>query len=420
MSAQLASTPTLTIPPVPTIARRSAWILAVAYVSFFALGLPTGAFTVAWFGMESDLGLLLAHSGYIVGANTIMYSVASALLGQMSRRFTLQTINLIGTIILAIGFLGIALAPSIAIVVIASALCGIGLGMIDSSLNTYMTQHFGAREMNWMYAFWGGGASISPLIMTSIMTWFTWRIGYGILAVIVALVSLFVLVSIRRGAWRAAADLGAAQSQSISDDNAVTSLDNAASSAQLSQVKYRVLQILAAFLYGGMDYKLVFFTGVVLTFHGVAPEMVAIFPMVYYVAMTAGRLVFGWLAKWLNDNAIIRIGLALAFIGVLILLLTHNVAGMALAGLGMAPVFPSLLHETSNRFTPQVTAKLVGYEVAAFGAGMAVLFFAMSRILQTISLDALFPISLGFIAATFILNEILKAASSRQKQLPVP
>ena len=158
---------------------------------------------------------------------------------------------------------------------------------------------------------------------------------------------------------------------------------------------------------------MVFFTGVVLAYRGLGAEVIALFPMTYYICATAGRMFFGYLAKWLKDMAAIRIDLALAFSGVVVLLFTNNLAGMVLAGFGMAPILFSILHDTTNRFSKSVVAKLGGYEISAFGAGMAVLFFAMGQILGRISLEILFPISMGFMTLTFLLNELLEFSLNR-------
>jgi len=100
----------------------------------------------------------------------------------------------------------------------------------------------------------------------------------------------------------------------------------------------------------------------------------------------------------------------IALAGIVILYFTGNVAGIALAGFGLGPMLPTLVSDTSNRFTPRVLSKIVGYELAAFGAGIAVLFFITSQILHFISYEALFPLALAFVVLVFVCNEILARA----------
>jgi len=380
-------------------------VLAMAYLSFAALGLPDGAFTVAFLDMQTDLGLFVAHSGHIIMASTGMYSITSALLGRLARRMKLEHINFMGLLLLGAGFVGLGFAPNLAMLVVFSGLCGVGNGMIDASLNAYLAG-FGARQMNFLHCFWGAGAAFSPLVMSQMMLLFGWRTGYFALAGMLALVGIVVLLSLLKGVWE-------------TKDNPVKHLPSSQGTEQkqyLTRRWHKATQAMTCFFYGGMEYSLVFFTATILNARGISLEAIALFPMVYYICMAAGRVVFGGLSKWLRSITIIRIGLAMGAVGVLILLFTSNLTGMALAGFGLAPVFPSLLHDTTNRFAPHTVAKLVGYEVAALGAGTAVLFFVISQVLGHIALEAMYPISLGLLIITFVLNETLQRAVRRRQR----
>ena len=119
---------------------------------------------------------------------------------------------------------------------------------------------------------------------------------------------------------------------------------------------------------------------------------------------------FGWAAKWIKEVPIVRIGTVIALAGVVVLYFTSNVAGMALAGFGLGPMLPTLVSDSSNRFTPGVLSKIVGYELAAFGAGIAVLFFLTSQLMHFVSYEALFPLALAFIVLVFLCNEVLARA----------
>ena len=394
------------------IKRHSFLIVAVAFTSFFAIGLPTGAFTIAWGGMELDLGLVLADSGTIIMVNTIAFAFSSSMLGRLYKHTWLENIDFFGTVILALGLLSIGLAPNLPVLVLASALAGIGAGLIDSSINTYMTQFYTARHMNWLYAFWGAGSTLSPILMAQMVIRFSWRAGYFSLAAILGVVSIIILISLASGIWKSTKDIEAANVHAA-EEKATEPIKR----RYLTKKWHQVVEVLTCFIYGGMDYTFVFFTTVIMESRGV--EFFALFPVIYYAFMMGGRMFFGWFAKWLSDMTTIRIGLGIAGAGVLVVLFTGNIAGMALAGFGFAPVFPSLLHDSSNRFAPRVLSRLVGYEVAAFGAGTAAIFYFLSLVLSYIPLDMLFPISLGLIATTFILNEILERARKHAKAVTV-
>ena len=58
---------------------------------------------------------------------------------------------------------------------------GLGTGLIDGGLNTYVANRQGPREMNWLHASWGVGVTLSPLMMTAAITsGLGWRWGYAL------------------------------------------------------------------------------------------------------------------------------------------------------------------------------------------------------------------------------------------------
>jgi len=295
------------------------------------------------------------------------------------------------------GFMGLALSINFAMVLITISVYGFGTGAMASSMNSYMAKHFTARHNNWMHCFWGGGAAVSPLIMAQMMETHSWSEGYFVITGILAVVAVALLISMYKKVW--------------TDDETEVQTETEKTETKkryLTKKWHQTVEILTFFFLGGTDYTLVFFTGMVLIERGF--ENVAIFSTVYYISMTSGRMFFGWTAKWLKEVPIIRIGILIAILGIGVLYFTSNVAGMALTGFGLGPLLPTLVSDTSNRFTPKVLSKIVGYELAAFGAGIAVLFFITSQILEHVTLEALFPIGLAFVVLVFLCNEILVRA----------
>ena len=379
--------------------RNNTSLLIIILISYFVVGFPDGAFTVSWLGISDDLSLTIAHSGYILVGYSVTYTFAGIILAWLNRFIKLQTIYLCGLVVMGIGFSSLALSPNFIIVLAAVAVYGLGTGAMASSMNSYMAKHFSARHNNWMHCFWGGGATLTPLIMSQMMVIFSWRAGYYVITGILAAAAIILLISMYKKIW-------------INDDEAVqeTTEKIVVKKRYLTKKWHQIVEILTFFFLGGTDYTLVFFTGMVLMERGLSLEAVAMFSAVYYVCMTAGRMFFGWLAKWLKEILIIRIGCAVALSGIGVLYFTSNIAGMAMTGFGLAPLLPTLVSDTSNRFAPRIISKLVGYELAAFGAGIAVLFFLTSLMLEFVSLEALFPIGLTFILLVFICNEILVRA----------
>jgi len=381
--------------------RKSIFLLPIILVSYFVVGFPDGAFTVSWLGIERDLSLTIAHSGFILVGYSVTYTLAGVILSWLNRFIRLQTIYFWGLIIMGAGFVGLALSFNFTMALAAISVYGFGTGAMASSMNSYMAKHFTARHNNWMHCFWGGGAAISPLIMARMMDAHSWSMGYFVITGILAVVGIMLLISMYKKVW-------------FNDTAAVAeeAEKTVVTKNYLTKKWHQVVEILTFFFLGGTDYTLVFFTGMVLIERGF--EDVAVFSAVYYISMTTGRMFFGWMAKWMQELPIIRIGIAIAAIGIGVLYFTSSIAGMALTGFGLGPLLPTLVSDTSNRFTPRVLSKIVGYELAAFGAGIAVLFFITSQILEHVTLEALFPIGLAFVLLVFICNEVLARAAKEK------
>lgn len=387
------------------VKKHSPWLLGIILISYFIVGFPDGAFTVSWLGISEDIaGMTTAHTGFILIAYSVTYTLAGIILARLVRFMKLQMVYFWGLVIMGIGFVALALSPNFSLVMIAIAIYGFGTGAMASSMNSYMAKHFTASQNNWMHCFWGAGAAVSPIIMGQLMVILTWRAGYFVITGILGIVAVILLVSMSRKIW-------------ISDDGeeaALVTENIEIKKKYLTKKWHQALEILTFFFLGGTDYTLVFFTGAALVARGhETPESVAIFSAIYYIAMTVGRMFFGWAAKWLKEQPIIRLGIVISILGIAVLYFSSHVFGMALTGFGLGPLLPTLVSDTSNRFKPSLISKIVGYELAAFGAGIAVLFFITSQILHFVSYEALFPLGLAFIILVFICNEVLERAAKK-------
>ena len=405
--------------PVQNMVRRSTWLLPVILISYFIVGFPDGAFTVSWLGISEDMpGMTTAHTGWILVAYSVTYTLAGIVLSRLMRVLRLPTIYLFGLLTMAAGFLWLALAPNFGNVAAAIALYGLGTGAMAASMNSYMASHFTARHNNWMHFFWGAGAAVSPLIMGRMMISHSWRWGYFVIIGILGLVALLLVISIQQNIW-------------IPDDAASNADEDAPGFHKrhyLEKPWHRWVLIATFFFLGGTDYTLVFFTGAALINRGFSPASVVVLPAVYYGLMTLGRLVAGWLAQWLSELTIIRLAVAIAALGMILLATTSGptitgvygggyiamaITGMAITGFGLGPLLPTLVSDTANAFTPKILPKIVGYELAAFGAGIAVLFFLTSQLLHFVTYELLFPLGLAFIGLVFLCNEVLDLAYRR-------
>jgi len=367
-------------------------LLIVILLSYIVVGFPDGSFTVSWTQMaEENPDFTTAHTGWILVGYSVTYTLAGVLLGRLNRRYKLPHIYFFGLVIMALGFVTLALSPNFMWKLITITVYGLGTGFMASSMNSYMAKHFTAKHNNWMHFCWGIGAAVSPLIMGQIMNLenASWRIGYYVITAIIAVVAVMLLWSFGRKMW--IDEPAATQAAELLDDEAdadgAEPLAPGHSKRYLTKQSHQFVEILTFFFLGGTDYTIVFFTGVAVYNMGLVDSLDAtlLFSTIYYAFMTLGRLFAGSITRWFTEVTIIRISIAISVGGIALLAFTGNIVGMAVTGLGLAPLLPTLVSDTSHRFRPKVLPKIVGYELAAFGAGIAALFFLTSQVLTWVA-----------------------------------
>ncbi|MCL2233143.1 MAG: MFS transporter [Treponema sp.] len=379
------------------VAKHKYLILAVVYANFIVLGMADGTFGIAWPYVRESMGQPLGQAGIVMIVGAFFYALASSRLGRLSKYLSLEKLDFIGTAVLAAGFLGKAFAPNFTVFVLMSVFTGIGTGLIDSSLNSFMVKSFSSRHLNWLHCFWGLGASISPIIMTQMILTLTWRAGYASIAAVQGTVAFIVLFVILKGAFKKV------------EKNQEESLHSNHNRQYLTKKRHIVIAVASFFLYSGIEHSIGFWiSSILLESRGMVLEVVGMYPAVYFASIAGGRMVFGFFANKFSNSVIIRFGYSLAFAGIAILYLTGSILGMALIGLGFAPIFPCFMHATSSRFGPKILTRLVGYQIAAAGAGVAVLSPLVGQILDRISLEALFPIAMAAAVVGLLMNEVLE------------
>jgi len=384
-----------------TSSKRIYILLSVIFLGFFALGLPDGAFGVAWSHMRQELGVPLERAGFIFVVHSIFYALTTSQLGRLSRFIREENIGVIGLFGITLGLFGFSIAPSFFILICFVAILGISMGFVDSSFNAYVSKHFSGRVMNLLHCFWGVGAMVSPLIMTRMVVSenFTWRSGYGFNAFIVIAVAILVLVSIRKALWRTATLKKEAIPASTSDRAA----------GYLKGRLNEAMAVVMFFFYGGAEYGISFWVvSVLIESRNMYTEAAGLYPAAFYGSMMLGRLAFGLIGDKVRDVNALRFGVLLSAIGLVSFLFTTNIVGMLLIGFGFGPVIPSAVSDISRRFDPESTTRLVGYQFAALGGGVAILATGLGWFLGNISLEVLFPAVLVMVITAGMLNEILE------------
>src|SRR6056297_1157158 len=379
-------------------------LLALIYLAFISLGLPDSLLGVAWPVMRVGWELPLDYAGLIaipISGSTILSSLIS---GYTIRKLGTGKVVYISCLLTGGALLGFSLSPSYIYLLFLGIPLGLGAGSVDAALNNYVALHFKAHHMNWLHAFWGIGATVGPLIMSaSLTTASSWRGGYQIVAIIqLSLAALFIV----------SFPLWAKHKQQPGYNKAVEAEQHEHAKTirmiQVFQIK-GVIAAIATFMFYVTAEMAVGLWGstFLVEVKQIAAETAASWIAIYYGGITLGRILSGFVSFKLTNIQMIRLGVAVSLTGITLLLLPVPeiliLPSLLLIGLGFAPIFPSMIHETPTRFGSSVSQTVIGYQMGFGYLGSAIMAPLIGVLLRNIAVGV-FPILMLLCVAVVLLT----------------
>ena len=384
-------------------------LLAIIYLAFISLGLPDSLLGSAWPVMRLDFGAELSFAGVIsmiIAGGTIVSSLLSE---RMTRKLGTALVTAISVGMTAAALIGFSLSPSLFWVCLWAIPYGLGAGAIDAALNNYVALHYSSRHMSWLHCFWGVGASISPYIMGAALARSGWQAGYRTIGLIQ--IALTALLFFSLPLWKKAVP---EEEREEEEKRPLLGLRGAL------RIPGVPLILTAFFAYCGAEttaglWSASFLVGV----RAIAPEIAARFASLFYLGITAGRFLSGFVAERMGDRRMIRAGLGVMALGVgLILLpLASNLpalCGLVIFGLGCAPVYPSIIHSTPFNFGRENSQAIIGIQMASAYVGSTLMPPLFGLLAQRLSLR-LYPLYLAVLTVLlFVMTERLNRLKDRQ------
>ena len=336
----------------------TALLIAVIYLAFISLGLPDSLLGSAWPSMFRDMGSTITGAGtlaMLISACTIVSSLAA---DRVIHRFGTARVTAVSVAMTAAALFGFSFSGSYWQLVFWCIPYGLGAGAVDSALNNYVALHYSSKHMSWLHCMWGVGATVGPLIMGLCLSGGArWPTGYRIIGFLQ--IALCVILVLSMPLWEK--DSAGAPEEK---ERNVLSLRQAVSLPGAKAI------LIAFFCYCGMETS----TGLwaaswLVSVKGISAAEAAGLASLFYLGITAGRGASGFIAEKLGDRNMIRLGEGVAGAGVLILLLAAHLTpakiALVLIGLGCAPIYPSIIHSTPERFGKENSQSLVGIQMAS-------------------------------------------------------
>lgn len=333
-------------------------LLIIIYIAFISLGLPDAIMGSAWPMIHKDLNVPISYAGIatmIVSGGTIISSFFSE---KVIRKFGTGKVTTFSVLLTAAGLLGIYISPSFIWICLMGIPLGIGAGAVDSALNNFVALHYKARHMNWLHCFWGIGATSGPFIMSVYLLKDNgWRLGYATIGIIQAILVVCLFISLP--IWRKFEAPNNNEEEKSSEVKVSILLKlPGAKTALISFLCYCAVELTTG----------LWASSFLVMNNGLSTERAAKWVSFYYLGITVGRFLSGFMAMKFNNKQMIRIGQVICILGAAILTLSLSeslqLAGLIAIGLGCAPIYPAMLHETPNRFGKELSQGIMGIQMA--------------------------------------------------------
>ena len=381
-------------------------LLGIIYLAFISLGLPDSLLGSAWPAMYREFAVPVSYAGGISAIISIGTVISSLQSDRLTKRLGTGRVTALSVLTTAVALFGFSVSHSFAALCLWAIPYGLGAGSVDASLNNYVALHYASRHMSWLHCMWGLGASLGPYIMGYALTGGGWSTGYRIIALLQFALAAALLLTLPLWKTRAADAAGTERPQPLPLKKVI----------RIPGAK----EVMAVFFcYCAVEQTAILWASSYLALRwGLSAQEAASHASLFFVGITAGRVLSGFLTLKFSDTQMIRLGQAVLLAGVLCLLLPFGTSsaltGLVLVGLGCAPVYPSIIHSTPDRFGADQSQAIIGIQMASAYVGTCLMPPLFGLIANHISVSLLPPYLLALLAMMALMHERLLKATGKK------
>ncbi len=372
--------------------RRLTWL---AYACLLLFGLHAG-----WVGpflaeISHTLRIPIDNAGLVVSAASAGYFIALLVVGELSHRFSAQSILVFAMTLMAAGLIGLAGAARLSTLLGAGVLIGIGNGSIDVAANALiadLNRERLAAALNYLHLMFGVGALLGPIVAGFALAYtigYWWIFGIGGMTCAVV------------GIAMATAPAVEVQVPAISSGGFIAMLAH-----PLIWVIGGVL-----FLYVGGEMGIGAWLFIYLRSAADLGSTIASWDVsLYWLGLVAGRLVGGRLAHRIPEREFTMLAASLsaaALVGLIAAPRWHGLAAamIFLVGFGYGPIFPNMVAVGAARFPAQV-GKMSSMVIAGGALGGIFVPWIMGRAIASASERTSMEFALGVTVLMALLSVI--------------
>lgn len=375
-------------------------LLPVIYLAFISLGLPDSLLGSAWPSMVGQLGANLSWAGIVSMLISACTIVSSLLSERLNRKLGTGGVTGASVLLTAVALFGFSTCTRFWQLCLWALPYGFGAGSVDAALNAYVSLHYESRHMSWLHCMWGIGASTGPVIMGWALAGGSWQNGYRIISLLQFALTVVLVLSLPL--WKRPGK--ALEGDDFTPEHR--------SLPQLLRLPGVVQVLVCFFCYCALESTAGMWAASYCTLcRGIDANTAASWTSTFYIGITVGRAICGFLTMKLTDQNMIRLGQVLIALGVVLILLPAGpevlFAGLITVGLGCAPIYPCIIHETPANFGRSLSLAMTGVQMAFAYVGSCLMPPVFGLLAQYVS-PTLYPWYLGaLLVVMFVMAESL-------------
>ena len=383
----------------------------IIYIAFVTFGLPASLLGATWPSMYQELHSSLAFAGVLSFTMAFTTAISSRYANIFVKKYGPGHTATYSMLIFFISVLGFALSHNIILFFLCCIPYGIASGGLNATINNYVATHYKSQYVSWLHAMWGLGAAAGPYIMRyTFSLGANWHIGY--LTVSIIILFTFFLMMITLSWWKDIPEkklfLNKLQINRIKKEK------NASSDGGFLKtfgIKGASQIVLMFFCYCAIEQTISLWATSYFVFsRNVDPKIAAGYGGLFFIGLTVGRIISGFISMKLSDNKLIRLGEALMLIGVGLLFVNDqkiSLLGLIILGVGCAPIFPTLLHLTAESFEKHLSEGIIITELTVAQLSTSFMPPIFGLLMKDESSKTLLPVFLLVFLAIMIMLHIV-------------
>lgn len=387
-------------------------LLALIYLAFISLGLPDSLLGSAWPTIHKEMNIDVDLMGVItilICSGTIISSLFSDKLAKKAKPWLIVVSSILLT---SFAMLGFSLSTKFWMLCLFAIPYGLGAGAIDSTLNNYVALHYSSKHMSWLHSFWGVGTIISPYVMSYALTYHnSYQLGYRIISL--TQLGIFLVIFLSAPIWK-----------KVKTENNL-GINNTELRLLTFKEKFKIKGIffilIAFFSYCSFEATLMSWSATYLVnVKDITEAKAASYAALFFIGMTLGRFILGFISDKFNDRTMIRMGIFIILSGLLFLLLPladyFSLIGLVIIGIGCGPIYPCIIHSTPSNFSPENSSAVISLQMSFAYLGSTLMPPIYGLFVKYVSAK-IFPFFiLFFVILLIIMTESLNRLVKRRKK----